>query len=112
MAAHSEIIGDLKIPIGTYTVNEQGQPRTKRRHRQIGTVMKLTYDGGNEQLVAKINIEVFSIEMQALLRANKILTEGDDAVLCNVYTRESRGAATSYKPVAGPASDDADGGPF
>lgn len=111
MASHTEILGDIKLPIGTYTVTEQGQQKTRRRHRQIGTLMEMTYDSGNTQMVAKLNLEVFSIEIQALLRANGILAAGDDAIMCNVYSNERRTTVGDKSPEA-PKQPEYDGGPF
>lgn len=104
--AHSKMLGDVKMPIGTYEVNEGGQKRTKRRHREIGSAFEMTYDGGHTGIVVKLNIEILSIEMQALLRANGLINKGDDAILCNVYSREPRAQGAASQPEAEPEESD------
>ncbi len=94
------------MPVGTYTARENGQEKTKRRHREIGTLLEITYDGGGTAMVAKINVEALSLELQILMRANGILQNGDDAVLCNVYAPQSRQQPAAGQQQAGPPEDD------
>lgn len=108
MATDTKIRGDVKMPVGTYPSTRNGQAVTSKRHREIGVLMEMTYDSGNTQMVVKLNVEILSIEMQALLRANKILKEGDDAIMCPVYPREPRGAANGG--AAAPAAAESDNG--
>jgi len=110
--AQSKLIGDLKIPVGTYPAKQNGQEVTKRRYREIGTVLEITYDSGHTSTVAKLNIEILSMELQVLLRANGLIAKGDDAILCNVYSREPKqsGAAGPGQNEPDPANEEP--GPF
>lgn len=100
------------MPVGTYTVREQGQEKTKRRHREIGTLMELIYDDGGKAMVCKLNAEVLSLQMQTLLRANGILSKGDDAILCNVYAPKADQTAPAAAGTFQSDDADADGAPF
>lgn len=94
MASHTTIKGDLSLPIGLYTVQENGQPKQKRRHRQIGVLQETDWGDGRTGLSLRLNIEILTLEIQALMRANGILAAGDDSILCSVYERERKPAAS------------------
>lgn len=105
---HTEIIGDLSLPIGSYEVKEGGQPKKKTRHRQIGVVMKTTWDGGGETLSVRLNAEVLNQSILTLVSRAGILPAGEDSVLCRIYEREKRGAAKAAEaePAAADAGDE------
>jgi len=111
MPTDTKTLGDMKMPVGTYKTTKHGQDAISKRHREVGTVLQMTFDQGNTQLFVKLHLEILSLEMQALLRANKLIKEGDDAIMCPVYARErntSAAAPAAEEPQDGHPSD----GPF
>lgn len=108
MASHTTTKGDVSLPIGIYTVQQDGQPKEKRRHRQIGVLQETDWGDGRTSFSLRMNIEIFTLEIQALMRANGILNKGDDSILCAVYERKAAapGAAAPAAPAAEEANED------
>jgi hypothetical protein len=93
MANHTEIIADMALPIGQYEVNEGGQKKKKTRHRNVGVLMRTTWDGGGESLSVRLNAEVLNQSILTLLARAGVLPAGEDSVLCRIYERERKGGA-------------------
>lgn len=112
MANHTEVVGDLSLPIGTYEVKEGGQPKKKTRHRQIGVLMRTIWDGGGETLSLRLNAEVLNQSILALVSRSGILPAGEDSVLCRVYARDKKPEAAATAVVEETAHDVDDKVPF
>ncbi len=85
--ANSSKVGDIAIIVGYY---EQGG-ETKKRHRNIGTLMRTDHAEG-PRFWLKINVEVLAPSLLALTRANGGMAKGDDAILLNVFEPREPGA--------------------
>lgn len=110
---HTEIIGDTTLAMGTYSARENGQDKTKRRHRNVGVLMETTFEDGSRSMSVRLNAEILSLEIQQLLRANKFLLPGDDSVILSVYRRERKAKADTPGMTGPPgAAVDDDQGPF
>jgi hypothetical protein len=112
MAAHTEIIGDLSMPIGMYEVTERGQVVKKKRHRQIGVVMRSIWDDGRESLSVRLHAEILSQPVMALLSRSGLLPVGEDSVLCPVYARDRKASAPTPKDEPEVPAGDEDAVPF
>jgi hypothetical protein len=112
MANHTEIIADLALPIGQYEVNEGGQKKKKTRHRNVGVLMRTTWDEGGESLSLRLNAEVLNQSILALLTRAGILPAGEDSVLCRIYDREKKGGAAPSAAAEESPQVDSDGVPF
>jgi hypothetical protein len=109
---HTAPIGDLVIPVGLYEVKENGQAKSHKRHRNLGTVMETTFEDGGRSMFVRLNIEMLSMEMQILLRANKLIAPGDDSISCNIYRREAKPAADGEAPTTATAEAGYEPSPF
>jgi hypothetical protein len=112
MANHTEVIGDLSLPIGTYEVREGGQPKKKTRHRQIGVLMRTTWDNGGETLSLRLNAEVLNQSILTLLSRSGLLPAGEDSVMCRVYDRDKKPATQPQGSGEETVHHDGDPGPF
>ena len=93
------------MAVGTYEVMEGGEKKKKHRHRNIGVVMKTTWDAGGETLMVKINAEILNQSLLTLISRAGILIPGDDAVMCRVYSRD-RKAPAARQAEGDPVSDE------
>lgn len=109
---HTEIVGDMSLAMGTYQARENGQDKTKRRHRNIGVLMETTFEDGSRSMSVRLNAEVLTLEIQQLLRANKLLVAGDDSVICSVYRRDRKSKADTPAAVPPGTDQEYEPGPF
>lgn len=112
MANHTEIIADLALPIGQYEVKKDGQPKKQTRHRNVGVLMRTTWNDGGESLSLRLNAEVLNQSILALLTRAGILPAGEDSVLCRIYEREKKGGAAKAVAEEESPQVDSDGIPF
>jgi hypothetical protein len=112
MANHTEIIADLALPIGHYEVKKDGQPKKQTRHRNVGVLMRTTWNDGGESLSLRLNAEVLNQSLLALITRAGILPAGEDSVLCRIYDREKRGGAVPSAAAEESPSDDGDHIPY
>ncbi len=112
MANHTEIIGDLTIPMGKYETTERGEKKTKKRHRNIGTVLRTTWDDGGEALSVRLHAEVLSQPVLAMVTRNGLLPVGEASILCSIYSRDRKQAAPTPAAEAEAGEVPGEEGPF
>lgn len=75
----NEPLGEIAIPVGQYESNGQ----TKKRFRNIGTLMETTEDDGSKRQWMRMNLDVFHASLYAL--AAPFRRKGDDSVIVTVF---------------------------
>ncbi len=101
--AKTTIVGDISIPVGSYTLDDG---TVKKRGRNIGTVFKTTEDDGIERLSLKIDAEVFHASLYAL--ASAFRKKGEDSFWLNIFPPRDE---QKTKAAAAPQTDE-NGVPF
>lgn len=98
MSQHTNL-GNIALPVGSY----ESDGKTRKRFRNIGTLMKTT-ENGEERFWLKLNADVFHAALFALVRATG-MERGEDAVIATVFAPRDEAKA---KPPATPAVPEGD----
>jgi hypothetical protein len=96
-------LGDISIPVGSYTTKEG---TVKKRYRNLGTLMKTVEDDGTERHWMRIHADALHASLYAL--ASAFRQKGDDCFSLNVFPPRDE----AQKPKTEPAQADENGVPF